>query len=451
MLGTDAALVRFLPGTPIDAQRRHFAGWLVVMLGAAAVLALLLWVAREPIAKLFFGGGSEYERFIPLAAATIWANVLVAGIRSWYRLRNDAWWFSAVTVGQAFFSLAATIVMLVRGAGVYQLVIYLLLADLCLAAILAATIARREGIVRPDYSWMGKLIRFGLPLVPAGFAVWGLNWMDRLFMVHYSSLQDIGVYSLAYALGYLAIQVIANPIFAMFPTAAAANWNRGDPAGVQHLFERTAGATVFLMVPAIAGAIVLGPAIVAFLAPPSFSAAATVMPVIMVGYLFLMLAAYYEVSFGLVRRQWLSTAAVGVAVVVNVALNFLLIPPYSLYGAAAATSGAFAVQLVFVLAVTGRLRTLRTPWGPPTRMTLASLLMAACVWGAGTALGTHGLLRLSALALAGAVLYVGLAIVVRAVPRSLVPRSVADARALLAAPGAERGDAPTAPADDRRG
>jgi O-antigen/teichoic acid export membrane protein len=255
--------------------------------------------------------------------------------------------------------------------------------------------------------------------------------MDRLFLVHYSTLEDVGVYSLAYGLGYMAIQLIANPIFTMFPTAAAADWNHGHPARVQHLFERTAGATVFLMVPAIAGTIVLGPALIAFLAPPSFSAAATVMPIIMAGYLFLMLAAYYEISFGLIGRQWLSTAAVLVALVVNLGLNFALIPPYSLYGAAIATSAAFAVQLVFVIAVTGRIRTLHTPWGPPARMTLAALAMAACVWALGEGTGTHGFVRLAALSLAGAVLYLGLAVLVRAFPRELIPRSAADVRSLL--------------------
>jgi O-antigen/teichoic acid export membrane protein len=434
LLGTDSALVRFLPGVPIEVQRRHFAGWLVVMLAAAAGFALVLYVARGPVSVVFFGSKGEYERFIPLAAATIWVNVLVTGIRNWYRIRNDAWWFSAVTLGQAAFSLAATVVVLVYNESVFELVMYLLLADLLLAAVLGATIARREGVARPDYSWLRKFVRFGLPLVPAGFAVWGLNWLDRLFMVQYSSLDDIGVYSLAYGLGYMAIQLIANPLFTMFPTAASADWNRGHPDGVQHLFERTAGATLFLMLPTVAATIVLGPAIVAFLAPPTFAAAATVMPIVMVGYLFLMLAAYYEVAFGLIERQWLSTAAVVVAVIVNIPLNFLLIPPYSLYGAAIATSVAFLAQLVFVVAVTARLRTLRTPWRRPARMMLASLAMAAGVWGIGEVVGVQGLPRLFVLSAIGALLYAVLAIVLRALPTELIPRTPAQARALFGRP-----------------
>ena len=436
LLGTDGAIVRFLPGMGISLQRRHFAGWMVSMLGAAAVLGSILYLARRPVAVVFFGASDEYEQFIPLAAAVIWVNVLVAGLRNWFRLRNDARLYSAVTVGQALFSLVATIVMLVRHASVYDFVVYLLLADLVLAGLLAAFVARRDGLARPDFSLMPKFIRFGLPLVPAGFALWGLNWIDRIFMVQYSSLRDIGVYSLGYGLGYMGIQVIANPIFAMFPTAAAAEWDRGRPASVQRLFDHTAWAMVFLMAPLIAGTIVLGPRLIEFLAPPSFSAAAVIIPITMLGYLFLMLAAYYEVAFGLVQKQWLSTAAVGVALAVNVPLNFLLIPPYSLYGAAVATSVAFAAQLVFVMAVTTRLRTLRTAAAPPVRMVLAAAGMAGGVWAAGLVVG-GGIVGLAVLAMLGVALYFALAVALGALPRALVPRNLAEARALLSVPKPE--------------
>jgi len=434
MLGTDSAVVRFLPGMPPAAQRRHFAGWLVTMLGLAAFLGALLWLARGFVANAFFGGGADYERFIPLAAANVWVTVLITGLRNWFRVRNDAVFYSSVTVGQAVLSLVATVVMLVEHKGVYTLVVYLLLADLTLAALLSIVIARRDGIARPDFSLMAKFVRFGLPLVPAGFAVWGLNWIDRLFMVQYSTLRDIGVYSLAYGLGYMGIQVIANPIYAMFPTAASAEWDRGRRHAVQELFERTGGATLFLMTPLIAGTIALGPRIIAFLAPPSFHAAAAVMPIVMAGYLLMMLAAYYEITFGLVERQWLSSAAVGVALVVNIPLNFLLIPPYSLYGAAIATTAAFAAQLVFVLAVTARLGTLRTPVTPIVRMVLAAAGMGAGVWAASELLGMHDLLGLAVLVVFGVALYLLLAVVLRAAPRELTPHSIAELRGILLGP-----------------
>ena len=44
---------------------------------------------------------------------------------------------------------------------------------------------------------IGGLLRYGIPLVPASLCLWGLSVMDRFFLVHYSTLTDVGLYSTA--------------------------------------------------------------------------------------------------------------------------------------------------------------------------------------------------------------------------------------------------------------
>ena len=258
IMGTDSAIVRYLPGHDDAYQRRHFSGWLLTMLGLGALLCGLLVAAKGPISNIFFGGGQEYERFVPLAAATIYVNLLITGIRGWFRLKASSGGWAAVTAGQAVTSLIATILLLSLNKTIYQFVIYSVVLDSMLSVVLLFWVWRRYGFARPDFGLMPKLVRFGLPLVPAGFAVWGLNWLDRIFLVKYTDLSAIGRYSLAYSLGYLAIQVIANPIWTMYPTAAAEHWNQGDRAGVQHYFDRTAGAMLLLVAPVIAFTAVAG-------------------------------------------------------------------------------------------------------------------------------------------------------------------------------------------------
>lgn len=416
IMGTDSGLVRYLPGRNLEYQRRHFAGWLVTMLGLAAILSVALFLVKHPVAVVFFGAGEEYERFIPLAAAMIWVNVLVTGIRTWYRLQGNARWFAAITLGQAVFSLVATVALLVLDQTIYEFVVYLLVGDLVLGALLAVAIVRDYGITRPDFSLLPKLLRFGLPLVPAGFAVWGLNWMDRIFLVEYTDLADVGRYSLAYSLGYLAIQLIANPIWTMYPTAAAEHWNREEPESVQHLFERTAGAMLLLIAPIVAGTAVLGPLVLALLAPPSFSSAAPVISLVVAAYLFLMLSAYYETAMGLAFRQWLSTVAVALAFTVNLALNVLLIPPYGILGAAIATMVGFLVQLAFSVTVITRMKVLRTPISGPVRIAVAAAATAACLLPVRELLGDgRPLLALVALSALGALIYGGACVALRLV------------------------------------
>lgn len=418
IMGTDAAIVRYLPGQDDEYQRRHFSGWLLSMLSLGAVLCGLLAAARAPISNVFFGGGQEYERFVPLAAATIYVNIVISGIRGWFRLKAASGGWAAVTAGQAVTSLIATILLLTLNRTIYQFVIYSVVLDSLLSLGLLAWIFRTYGFSRPDFGLLPKLVRFGLPLVPAGFAVWGLNWLDRIFLVKYTDLSAVGRYSLAYSLGYLGIQIIANPIWTMYPTVAAEHWNQGDREGVQRYFERTAGAMLLLVAPVVAFTAVAGGPILRILAPPSFAPAAPVIAIVMAGYLLTLLSAYYETAMGLVHKQWLSTVATVIAFGSNVALNFILIPRFGIIGAAVATSAAFAIQLLFSLAVNGRLGVLRTQAVAPIRIVLASLGATAAMALTSMAFSGGAFVELCVIGAVGVVSYLGLIILLRLVPAS---------------------------------
>lgn len=405
VLGTDSALARFLPGMTDEQQRRWFTAWTLGVFGASVVAAGLLFAGRDAVASIVFGDSREYGRFVGIAAAAIVGAMLMVMVRQWFRIRVDARWFSLAGLAQAFTGTIAVVLMLILEQGIYEFVIYQAIGDVLLACLLAWRIARHDGLARPDFTPLPRLLRFGLPLVPAAFATWGLNWMDRLFLVQYADLSAIGVYSLAYTLGYLGIQLVANPLFTMFPTEAAAQWNHGRRDEVQRLFERTAGGTLLLCLPMIAGTAVAGPAIVDLLAPESFTGAAPVIPVVLAGYLLLMLAGYYETTFGFVFRQWLYAASVGIAIVVNVALNFALIPRWSYVGAGIATTVAFAVQCAFTLAVANRVRSLHTPVSGPLRMVGAALLMAVAMLGVRLVVGSSGVVALLAMSSVGVVAY----------------------------------------------
>lgn len=375
-LGTDAGVVRYLPGTDRTERNRRFAGWVVMVGLIAVVLCALLALLRNPVAVLVFGEGGEYARFIPLAGASILTTVFLTFSRTWLRLENNALALSVITVGQAFLATLALVAMFVLDQGLYQLVLYSVLADALLGTVMLVWIIRRTGVIRPDYTLLPRLIRYGVVLLPAGYAVWALNWADRVFLVHYANLRAVGLYSLAYSLGYLVISLVVNPIWTMFPNVAASLWNQGAQAEVQRLFETTAGTMLVLVLPVIAGGAVLGDGVLRALAPPEFGHAGPVLPLVLGGYLCFMLAAFYEVTFGLIDRQGLGLLTVTIACLLNIGLNLALIPPYSYIGAAVATFAAFAVQLAVSLALAARLGTLRTPIRKPARVIAASALMA---------------------------------------------------------------------------
>ena len=134
------------------------------------------------------------------------------------------------------------------------------------------------------------------------------------------------------------------------------------------------------------------------LAPASFAAGAPVVPIVLAGYGASMLAAYYEALFWCINRPGLSTVAVGVTFVVNLALNFALIPPFGYIGAAVATGVAFVAQLGFCIVLASRLRLIRTRLRTPVMLAVAALIMAASMLLVRDLVGDQGVAALVVIA-----------------------------------------------------
>jgi O-antigen/teichoic acid export membrane protein len=424
VLGTDSALIRYLPGRPLSEQKRRFTAWLLFLSAVTLAAVSLLFIFQRPVTTLFFGDSGDCGRFIPLVACTLWVTILLNVARSWFRVHNDAKIYSQVSLAQALLGLLAIVAMLMLKKNVYELVLYTLLGDLLVVAALFIRITFSFGWERPELSVVRQLLAFGLPLVPAGYAMWGLNYMDRLFLVRYSTLSELGIYALVYNLGYLVIQTLVNPLWLMYPNSVTELYNSEDYAGVQKLFDHTAGVICALTIPAIMGLFVLGRQLLLLLSTPEFAAGAPLIAIIASAYFFHMIASFFDTSFGLIHRQYLAVLSMVVALIVNLLLNMVLIPAYSITGAAFATMLAFLAQLLFSCAVSVRLKTLTVNFAFFFRILLLSSLMALGVHGLAAAFFHQGIIDLLILILAGVLFYALLLILFRIVSTADIARAL---------------------------
>jgi O-antigen/teichoic acid export membrane protein len=419
MLGTENGLIRLLPGLAHETQRRRFTAWLICCAGSAAIVAgsMVLW--RREVAIAFLGSAGEFQHFIPLAAASVFAAILFVAARLWFVIRNDGAVMAGAVVVQAGCGLVAVFAAIAMGGGVFEMVAYGVVGDMAAALGLLALAAAQGAFGKPDFTILGPAIRFGLPFVPAGYAMWGLNWIDRLFLVQYRDVADIGIYTAAYSIGYAVIQLFTTPIWAIYPSTAALLHARSDRHNLDRLVHGTIGTVLFVGVPAVAGLWLLGPPIVALIAGPGYEAGAAVVPLIALAYLFHMLASFAEVSLGLAYRQYLAALSLVVAASVNLALNFFLIPAFGIVGAAEATLAGFVCQFVyswgFALWSGPFWRDIRVP----AKVFLATACMAAGVFVLDRLMTGTSAVRLAALVPFGIGLYFLVALILGIAPQAV--------------------------------
>jgi O-antigen/teichoic acid export membrane protein len=189
-------------------------------------------------------------------------------------------------------------------------------------------------------------------------------------------------------------------------------YHRNSPERLRQTVERFFKALVLLGWPTTVGTVLLAPGLTHLLR--LFNDAEEPLRILAVGFVVLFVNNAFIGALNSMDKQVLFTYAAGISVVVNVALNVVLIPFYGYDGAAWAT-----VLTEIALAITGyvlttrhlgRIAVVRLSWRP----VLAGLVMGAAILPFRDVRG----LMLVAVVLGAAVLYVVVVLLIRAVDRS---------------------------------
>ncbi len=194
-----------------------------------------------------------------------------------------------------------------------------------------------------DRKMLARLLRLGLPLIPAGLAGWALALISRFFLGAVS-LQELGWYALGVkiasvlGLGIAALQLAWGP-FALSIAALP----EAKPTYVRVLTVYCAAACCVAVLFAAAA-----PWFVAIISGPQYAPAAGVVGVLALGLV--AYGAYYIVAIGVSIAQKTSVLATTtvIAALLNVGLNALLIPRFGIFGAAWASLAAYAVSTVLL-------------------------------------------------------------------------------------------------------
>ena len=177
---------------------------------------------------------------------------------------------------------------------------------------------------------------FSLPIVPAIMTGWILNLSDRIFIERYFSLADVGIYSLGYKIAGLVILFTGafglayDPVF--FKLANSDN----QKIAQKKIFKYN---HIYLIIIILICFIVsfFSKEVVTVLLNKKFISVYYFIPLISFSYLFSsaggITSKFFQQSKKMKANMYISI----LAAVMNVILNFLLIPHFGAYGAAYAT------------------------------------------------------------------------------------------------------------------
>lgn len=353
ILGGDSAYARFFFAARTFEERQQVtSSWIAFLALWSAAVVLVVLPFSPQVADWALNGDVRTALIgVPLISVPIvLVNRMCAQV-----LRNE---FRA----RAFTTLNIVSIALTVGLGLFAAVglglgiLGILVGSLCGEALmLPARVWFARQMLRASFSRrvVRQMLSFGVPLVPISLAYWIFLVSDRLLLAQLSTLQQVGLYSVAASL--VGLTSIAVSALSQTWTPHAMRVYEEEPDYAPKLFGRMMTYVLagfgFLCV----GITAFAPELLAVLTGREFAGAA-----IAVGPLAIGMVAFASTQItagGITLRMRTKYLALHswLAALLNVGLNLVLIPRFGMLGAAWATMVAYTFLTVAYLVTSQRL------------------------------------------------------------------------------------------------
>jgi O-antigen/teichoic acid export membrane protein len=397
-LGLIEAVLRFYYQDDEDPRRivgATFSG----LFWFATVGAVIALPFAEPLAEALLNPKPDQlhtaTELTRIAIGGLWVATMFEYLLTLYRLDERARAYFVTTITNVLATIALTVVFVVGvGDGARGLLLgsYLVGA----AFVLGMTFEQRRRLtLRVEVPLLRRLLRFGLPTMPAEVSLYLLNFADRLIIVQVKGVGEAGLYSLAVKFAQ-AVNVLVRGFQLAWPPLAYSirddDEARRTYATVITLF--LAGCTWLVV-----GLWLLAEYLLRFFAAPEFLGAYEVVGLIAAAVTLYALYMVMVVILGRTGRTEYNLPAALAALVTNVALNLILVPPLGIVGAGLALVASYLVVIALMYWFTQRLFPVPYEWGRLARVLFAAAALVGLGELALPAEGFGGLVGRLALAL----------------------------------------------------
>ncbi|MBD3257950.1 oligosaccharide flippase family protein [candidate division GN15 bacterium] len=339
-VGVAYGVARFYFDSDIQSERNKVISSAFLGLGGLLVPVVAILI----IASSFFASvildSKDYDDYFVLAFLTMGLGMLNQINLAYLRAEKRSLTVVISTVSQVVINLSLNVYLIVvQDMGVAGIFWGNLIAVAFTMSWLTPLVLRRVGLGF-SVDVVKGLIKFGLPLIPSNIANYIVVASDRYFVKEFVSVSETGIYSLGYKFGSLINNFVTSPFNQIYAPRRLELFKKEDS---HELFGKV--FTYFVCAITFVG---LGISMlsrdVIFLLNDRYHEAYQVVPLLTLGHI--ALSFFYHFNIGIIiSKQTKYFAYINMTnAAVNLALNFILIREYGMWGAAISTTICFALR-----------------------------------------------------------------------------------------------------------
>lgn len=358
-LGLASAVFKFYHEGATESERRRVFSTATIFSGAvSAVLLAILFGQAEFISQLIFKSAQQaiYLKFI---FGSVLFNLFRQFALAYARAIERPIFYSFLNIVHFLLLVGLNLYyILVLHQGVLGVVKSSLYSAIGVFMIATITVFKPIGLAfsRP---LLGKLLHFGLPMVPGAVASFALTIADRYLLNWYGSADAVGRYDIVYKFGMIINMLLVTPFRTawlpfIFSVQKKPEANKIYAGALTYFL--LLGTLLFLIVSLFAREIIL------LFSTRAYLVGLPAVPLVALAYIFYGLFLVVDIGVLLKVKTFYYTVIYGLGALINIGLNIIFIPRYGMMAAAVNTTIAYFITLLSMCFVSQRLHFVPYEW-----------------------------------------------------------------------------------------
>lgn len=290
-------------------------------------------------------GKSGFESYFTIALAFFWLNGLLIFLQNQFRWQFKSSSYSITGILVAFTTVAVSIwLAYYLSMGLKGILLGLISG--VLAGCLYGLISLRETIrFKFDKSRLREMLKYSIPLVPSGIAVFLTLYIDRMMINHYMSLKELGLYGIGYRLSNIVGLVMVSFQLSLTPYIFANYKEKDTPLQLSVIFRIFSAFALLTFV----GLSIFSREILWIMTSSEYYQASTTVIFLVPAILFSNMYIFAP-GISIAKKSqvilWINVAGA----VINIVLNFIFIPRFGIMGAGLAKLiGAISIFSIYMV------------------------------------------------------------------------------------------------------
>jgi O-antigen/teichoic acid export membrane protein len=351
--GMDAAFLKYAAFKDIGDDKDNFSTPYISVFITSVFFSGLIILLNNTITESI-GVPLNYSSIIILSSVILFvdANAVVPFLK--LRLERKAKQFAAIKVLNILLNILLNVVLIVgMGWGIEAIFISNLTASLLSLALVSPTVIRFLKLSFHKVLF-NRLLKFGLPYLPAGIAIMLVQVVDVPILERLTDLDTVGIYKANYKLGIFMMLFVNMFQYAWQPffLQNAKEENAKQMFSKVMTYFSIVGFTMLIILSLFIDDIVKinfgGFSIIG----AQYWGGLEIVPIILLGYLFNGFYVVFSAGIYIEEKSIYAPIVAGAGAVTNIASNLLLIPAFGIMGAAFATLISYGVMALGYFSVT---------------------------------------------------------------------------------------------------